>query len=466
MSTPHTAGSTRTTDSPFKTIIEPFRIKSVEPIRMTTRQERENLLREASFNIFLLKARDVIIDLLTDSGTGAMSAAQWAGIMRGDESYAGAESFFRFQSTLSEITGFDHILPTHQGRASERILFSLLGGPGRVVPNNTHFDTTLANVEHSGARAVNLPIAEGRDPKSHHPFKGNMDIAALEGLIAEVGAENIPVVMLTVTNNSGGGQPVSLENMREVRRVCDAHKIPFFLDACRFAENAWFIKQRESGQSHRSVRQIVRDMFDLVDGATISAKKDGLVNMGGVLLVRDKALLEEASNLLILTEGYVTYGGLSGRDLEAMAQGFEEVLREDYLHYRIRSTAYLGERLLKMGIQIIEPAGGHAVYVDAGAFCPHIPAEHFPGQALVCGLYREGGIRACEIGSVMFGAHEKPPVELVRLAIPRRVYTQSHIDYVLEVFESLKGRADSLRGLRIVHEPPALRHFTARFEEL
>ena len=458
---------TSTSTAPlFKTIIEPFRIKSVEPIRMSTAEEREIYLREASFNIFLLRARDVIIDLLTDSGTGAMSAAQWAGIMRGDESYAGADSFFRFQNTLAEITGFAHILPTHQGRASERILFSILGGPGKVVPNNTHFDTTLANVEHSGARAVNLPIEEGKDPRNQYPFKGNMDIEALEALIAEVGAEHIPVVMCTVTNNSGGGQPVSLENMREIRRVCDRHKIPFFLDACRFAENAWFIKQREEGQAHRSIRQIVREMFDLVDGATISAKKDGLVNMGGVLLMRDKKLLEDASNLLILTEGYITYGGLSGRDLEAMAQGFEEVLREDYLQYRIRSTAYLGDRLLKMGIQIIEPAGGHAIYVDAGDFCPHIPAAQFPGQAVVCGLYREGGIRACEIGSVMFGSHSKPPVELVRLAIPRRVYTQSHIDYVLEVFESLKSKADSLRGLRIVEEPAALRHFTARFEEI
>ena len=450
----------------MKTIIEPFRIKSVEPITMTTREEREQYLTEAGFNLFLLRARHVLIDLLTDSGTGAMSAEQWAGIMRGDESYAGAESFFRFEETLRRITGFANILPTHQGRASERILFELLGSEGKVVPNNTHFDTTLANVEHSGARAVNLPIAEGKDPKNRHPFKGNMDVAALESLIAKVGAENIPVVMLTVTNNSGGGQPVSLENIRAVRRVCDAHRLPLFLDACRFAENAWFIKQREEGQQDRPVREIVREMFDLADGATISAKKDGMVNMGGVLLMRETDLFQKATNLLILTEGYITYGGLSGRDLEAMAQGFEEILREDYLRYRIRSTAYLGERLLDMGVQIIEPPGGHAIYIDAGAFCPHIPPTAFPGQALVCGLYREGGIRACEIGSVMFGQHETPAMELVRLAIPRRVYTQSHIDYVLEVFEQLLTKRDTLRGMRIVEEPPALRHFTARFTEM
>lgn len=450
----------------IKTIIEPFRIKSVEPITMTTRAERERYLAEAGYNTFLLRANRVLIDLLTDSGTGAMSAEQWAGIMRGDESYAGADSFFRFEDTLREITGFEHILPTHQGRASERILFELVGGEGKVVPNNTHFDTTLANVEHSGARAVNLPITEGKDPKNRHPFKGNMDVAALEALIAEVGAENIPVVMLTITNNSGGGQPVSLANIRAVRAVCDKHGLPLFLDACRFAENAWFIKMREEGQQDRPVREIVREAFELSDGATISAKKDGMVNMGGVLLMRDDDLFQRATNLLILTEGYITYGGLAGRDLEAMAQGFQEILREDYLRYRIRSTAYLGERLLDMGVQIIEPPGGHAIYIDAAAFCPHIPAAQFPGQAVVCGLYLEGGIRACEIGSVMFGQHETPAMELVRLAIPRRVYTQSHIDYVLEVFESLFAKRDSLRGMRIVEEPPALRHFTARFEEI
>ena len=450
------------------TIIEPFRIKSVEPIRMTTPGQREGILREAGFNLFLIHADDVVIDLLTDSGTGAMSAEQWAGVMRADESYAGAKSFYRFEDRLRTITGFEHILPTHQGRASERILFELLGGAGHAVPNNAHFDTTRANIEHSGAEAVNLPIPEAAHPEVRHPFKGNMDIGALEALLADLGPDRVPCVMLTITNNSGGGQPVSLQNIRDARAVCDRFGVPLFLDACRFAENAWFIKQRETGQHGRPVSEIAREMFDLADGATISAKKDGLVNIGGVLLLRDPELLRRASELLILTEGYTTYGGLSGRDLEAMAQGFEEVLHEDYLRYRIRSTAYLGERLLEAGIQIVEPPGGHAIYVDAKAFCPHIPPEQFPGQAVVAGLYREGGIRSCEIGSVMFGGegHDAPPMELVRLAIPRRVYTQSHIDYVAEVFIALKAEAGTLRGLRIVEQPPALRHFTARFEEL
>jgi tryptophanase len=455
-------------EAPMPTIIEPFRIKSVEPIRMTTAAEREAVLREAGFNLFLIHADDVVIDLLTDSGTGAMSAEQWAGVMRADESYAGAKSFYRFEDRLKTITGFEHILPTHQGRASERILFELLGGAGKVVPNNAHFDTTRANIEHSGAEAVNLPIPEAAHAADRHPFKGNIDTAALERLLADAGPERVPCVMLTITNNSGGGQPVSLQNIRDARAVCDRFAVPLFLDACRFAENAWFIKQREPGQADRPVTDIAREMFDLADGATISAKKDGLVNIGGVLLLRDPDLLRRASELLILTEGYTTYGGLSGRDLEAMAQGFEEVLHEDYLHYRIRSTAYLGERLLEADIQIVEPPGGHAIYVDAKSFCPHIPPEHFPGQAVVAGLYREGGIRSCEIGSVMFGGedHEPPAMELVRLAIPRRVYTQSHIDYVAEVFIALKAKAESLNGLRIVEQPPALRHFTARFEEL
>jgi tyrosine phenol-lyase len=454
-----------------KTIIEPFRIKSVEPIRMSTEAQREAVLRAAHFNPFLIHASDVIIDLLTDSGTGAMSSEQWAGVMRADESYAGAESFYRFQRSLREITGFEHILPTHQGRASERILFELLGGPGKVIPSNGHFDTTRANIEHSGAVAVDLGIPEARDPRSRHPFKGNMNIPALERTIAESGAKNIPVVMVTITNNSGGGQPVSLENLRQVRAVCDQHRIPMFLDACRFAENAWFIKQREPGQQSRPVREIAAEMFSLADGATISAKKDGLVNIGGVLLVRDSTLFASASNLLILTEGYVTYGGLAGRDLEAMAQGFQEVLEDDYLQYRIRSTAYLGEKLLAAGVQIIEPPGGHAVYIDAGEFCPHIPAAQFPGQAVVCGLYRVGGIRSCEIGSVMFGGGSSPQpthprLELVRLAIPRRVYTQSHIDYVAEAAIELFGQRAALRGMRITHAPQVLRHFTARFEEV
>jgi tyrosine phenol-lyase len=452
----------------MKTIIEPFRIKVVEPLRFRTREEREAIVRRAGFNMFLIPAEDVLIDLLTDSGTGAMSSLQWAGVMAGDESYAGSPSFFRFEQSLREITGFSHILPTHQGRASERILFELLGGAGRVVPNNAHFDTTRANIEHSGAEAIDLPIAEARQPRLRQPFKGNMDVAALEALIERVGPANVPVVMCTVTSNNFGGQPVSLENLRAIRQVCDRFRLPFFLDACRFAENAWFIKQRESGQRDRPVHAIVRDMFDLADGATISAKKDGLVNIGGVLLVRDEALFQRASNLLILTEGYVTYGGLSGRDLEAMAQGFREVLDEDYLRYRIRSAEYVGEKLLAGGIQIIEPPGGHAIYIDATAFCPHIPPEQFPGQALVVGLYRHAGIRGVEIGSVMFGGggHERPALELVRLAFPRRVYTQSHMDYAVEATIELFRERDKLRGLRILSEPPALRHFTAQFEEI
>jgi tyrosine phenol-lyase len=451
---------------PIHTVIEPFRIKSVEPIRMTTPEEREQKIVDAHYNVFLLDARDVLIDLLTDSGTGAMSSLQWSGVMRGDESYAGAKSWFALEDSVRTLTGFEHILPTHQGRASERILFELVGGPGKVVPNNSHFDTTRANIEHSGARAVDLLVAEGRDPRSRLPFKGNMDVAALERLIAEVGAEHIPLVMLTVTNNSGGGQPVSMENIRAVRAVCDRHHLPLFLDACRFAENAWFIKKREPGYADRAVADIVREMFGLCDGATISAKKDGLVNIGGLLLVRDPDLMRRADELLILTEGYLTYGGLAGRDLEAMAQGFREVVDEDYLHYRIRSTEYLGERLLRAGIQIVEPPGGHAIYIDAAAFAPHIPPEQFPGQALAVAMYREAGIRACEIGSVMFGKSGRPPMELVRLAIPRRVYTQSHIDYVIEALEAVFAKRDTLRGMAIVEEPPSLRHFTARFREL
>jgi tryptophanase len=451
----------------MKTIIEPFRIKVVEPLRMTTREERERILHDAHFNVFNIPARDVLIDLLTDSGTGAMSSLQWAAVMRGDESYAGAESFFRFRDVVRDLTGFEHILPTHQGRAAERILFELVGGAGKVVPNNAHFDTTRANVEHSGAEAVDLGIPEAADPTSRHPFKGNMDVAALEALIGQIGAARIPLCMVTVTNNSAGGQPVSLANLRAVRALCDRHGIPMFLDACRFAENAYFIKHREPGQEHRGVREIVREMFDLADGATISAKKDGLVNIGGILLIRDEALAQRADALLILTEGFVTYGGLAGRDLEALAQGLQEVTHEDYLAYRIRSTAYLGEKLAALGYPIVEPPGGHAIYVDAGGLLPHIPPERFPGQALVCALYRAAGIRAVEVGSVMFGAGgHRPRLELVRLAIPRRVYTQSHVDYVVEAAEGVYARRTGLVGLRMTYEPPYLRHFTARFEEL
>jgi tyrosine phenol-lyase len=457
----------------MKTIIEPFKIKMVEPIKLTTRQEREAILRRAHFNVFQVPAEEVIIDLLTDSGTAAMSAEQWAGMLRGDESYAGARSWFRFEKVLRDLTGMPHILPTHQGRASERILFELLGGPGKVIPSNNHFDTTRANIEHSGARAVDLVIDEGIQPRSRHPFKGNLDVAKLERLIAEVGPERIPVCMVTITNNSGGGQPVSLANLRAVKALCRRYGIPLFLDACRFAENAYLIKQREPGQAGRSARDIAQEMFALADGATISAKKDGLVNIGGVLLMRDDALAARADNLLILTEGFVTYGGLAGRDLEAMAQGFIEVLDEHYLEYRLRSVAYLGEHLLAAGIQIVEPPGGHAIYLDAAAFCPHIPPEQFPGQAVVCALYRQAGIRAVEIGSVMFGTVDpdtgetsRPPMELVRLAVPRRVYTQSHIDYVVEATIEVFQHRQELRGLRIVEAPPALRHFTAKFEEL
>lgn len=451
----------------MKTMIEPFRIKVVEPIRMTSKAQREQILQQAGFNMFGIRAEDVIVDLLTDSGTGAMSAQQWAGVMQGDESYAGSASFFRFRDSIREITGFDHILPTHQGRANERILFELLGGSGRVVPNNMHFDTTRANVEHSGAVALDLPIPEAADATCQHPFKGNVNIQALQDLLRRQAPGTVPAVMVTVTNNSGGGQPVSLENLRQVRDLCDRHGIPLILDACRFAENAYLIKQREAGQAERSARDIARDMFDLADGASISAKKDGLVNIGGILLLRDPELLRRASELLILTEGYVTYGGLAGRDLEAMAQGFQEVLDEDYLAYRIRVSEYTANKLRAAGIPILEPPGGHAVYLDAGRFLSHIPAEQFPGQALVCALFRLAGVRSVEIGSLMFGnATGRPPLELVRLAFPRRVYTVSHIDYVIEAVLELHADRDTIRGLSIVEAPPALRHFTARLEEL
>jgi tryptophanase len=457
----------------MKTIIEPFKIKMVEPIKLTSRDERELALGRAHYNVFQIPAEDVIIDLLTDSGTAAMSSEQWAGMIRGDESYAGARSWYRFENVLRSLTGMPHILPTHQGRASERILFELIGGPGNFIPSNNHFDTTRGNIEHSGATAVDLVIDEGVNPRSRHPFKGNLDSAKLEQLIERLGTRHIPVCMLTVTNNSGGGQPVSLANIREISSICHRHGIPLFLDACRFAENAFLIKSREPGQEHRSVRDIAREMFDLADGATISAKKDGLVNIGGVLLMRDDSLAKRADSLLILTEGFVTYGGLAGRDLEAMAQGFTEVLDEHYLKYRLRSVEYLGERLLAAGVQIVEPPGGHAVYIDAAAFCPHIPPEQFPGQALVCALYKHAGIRSVEIGSVMFGRVDpdtgessRPPMELVRLAIPRRVYTQSHIDYVVEAVCEVFSYREQLRGLRITEAPAALRHFTAKFEQL
>ena len=455
----------------WKTIIEPFRIHSVEPIRLKTPEQREVALREAGWNLFNVHADDVIVDLLTDSGTGAMSRDQWAGIQRGDELYAGSPSWYAFLESVQTLFPFKHIIPTHQGRAAEKILFSAIGGPGKTIPNNTHFDTTRANVEATGAEAVDLVIAEGRVPSTLHPFKGNMDVPALEAFLTEHGAENVPVVFVTITNNSGGGQPVSLANLRAVREVCDRFGVPLFLDACRFAENAWFIHEREDGQSARTIPDIVREMASLVDGMTMSAKKDGLANIGGWLAMNDDALAERCRNLLILTEGFPTYGGLAGRDLEAIAQGLREVVDEDYLRYRVRSTGYLGDALDASGIPIVRPVGGHAVYIDARALLPHIQPLEYPGQALAIALFREGGIRGCEIGTVMFGRHpdgtETPAaMDLVRLAIPRRTYTQSHIDYVIEVVRWVAEHRQDLRGYRIVEEPPALRHFTARFAPL
>src|SRR4051812_17297993 len=434
---------------------------------MTTVDDRQAALERAGYNLFNVHAEDVIIDFLTDSGTGAMSRDQWAAVQRGDESYAGSPSWYRFLEAVQKLFPFKHVIPTHQGRAAEKILFSVIGGPGRLVPNNAHFDTTRANVEFSGAEAIDL--TPPRDPRERAPFKGDMDVAALERLIEERRAENIPVVFMTITNNSIGGQPVSLANLRAVRDFCARHGLPLFLDACRFAENAWFIKQREEGYANRSIPEIVAEMAALADGMTMSAKKDGLANIGGWLAMNDDDLAERCRNMLILTEGFVTYGGLAGRDLEAIAQGLEEVVSEDYLRYRIRSTEYLGEALDAAGVPVVLPIGGHAVYLDARALLPHIPPLQYPGQSLAIALYREGGIRGCEIGTVMFGRHpdgseHAAAMDLVRLAIPRRTYTQSHIDYVIEVVRWVADRASSLRGLRIVDQPAALRHFTARFD--
>jgi tryptophanase len=455
----------------WKTIIEPFRIHSVEPIRITTREERALAIEEAGYNLFNLHADDVLVDLLTDSGTGAMSRDQWAAIQHGDESYAGSPSWYAFLESVQALFPFRHVIPTHQGRAAEKILFSVIGGPGKTIPNNTHFDTTRANVEFTGATAVDLVIEEGRHPEIEHPFKGNMDLARLDALLAELGPAQVPAVFVTITNNSGGGQPVSLENLHGVRAICDRHGVPLFLDACRFAENAWFIKTREPGQAGRSVTEIVREIASLADGMTMSAKKDGMANIGGWLAVNDDRLAEQCRNLLILTEGFPTYGGLAGRDLEAIAQGLREVVSEDYLRSRITSTAYLGDALGRAGVPTVRPIGGHAVYLDARALLPHVPPLQYPGQALAVALYIEGGIRGCEIGTVMFGRHpdgtETPAaMDLVRLAIPRRTYTQSHVDYCIEVVRWVAERAGDLRGYRIVDEPPALRHFTARFAPL
>jgi len=457
----------------MKTLIEPFRIKSVEPLRLTTRGEREELILAADYNVFLLHARDVIIDLLTDSGTGAMSAAQWAGIMRGDESYAGSDSFYRFEEAVRDIFGFRNVIPTHQGRAAERILFSTLCGPGDVVPNNTHFDTTRANIEHTGAEALDLPCRESADVAAPGPFKGNIDLEGLEATIRERGAEHVPLVVVTITNNSGGGQPVSMANLRGASEICREHGIPLYIDACRFAENAYFIRKREEGYADRSYLEIAREMFSLADGCTMSAKKDGLANIGGFLATNDDELARQERDLLILTEGFPTYGGLAGRDLEAIAIGLREVLEPDYLEYRIGSTAYLGRHIAEAGVPIVQPPGGHAIYIDAAAFCPHVAPLEFPGIALTVELYREAGIRSVEIGSVMFG-HRDPdtgePVaarqELVRLAIPRRVYTQSHIDYVVEAILAVWERREALPGYRITRAPEVLRHFSARFAPL
>jgi len=455
---------------PYRTIIEPFRIHSVQSITFPTREEREAALERSGYNLFGLHADEVIIDLLTDSGTGAMSSKQWAGMMDGDESYAGSRSFYRFREAVAEITGFDQIIPTHQGRAAERILFSVMVGEGDVVPNNTHFDTTRANVEFQGAEARDLPCVESRDTGAEGPFKGNMDVDALEATIEEVGAEHVPLVMVTVTNNSGGGQPVSMANLRAVHAVCERYGIPLFLDACRFAENAWFIKQREDGYQNRTPLEIAQEMFSLVDGCTMSAKKDGLANIGGFIGLRDAGIAQEARNLLILTEGFPTYGGLAGYDLEAIAVGLHEVLDEEYLRYRIRSTAYLADKVAAAGVPIVQPPGGHAVYLDAKAFLPHIPPSQYPAQALAVELYRDGGVRGVEIGSVMFGKPQEDGTEipaakeLVRLAVPRRTYTQSHIDYVGEVVISVAEHADRIGGYRIVEQAPWLRHFTATFE--
>lgn len=456
----------------YKTIFEPFKIKTVEPIRVTTEHERAKHLAEAHYNPFLLHSDDVLIDFLTDSGTSAMSSAQWSAMMSGDESYAGAKSWFRLQKEIHDLTGFEYILPTHQGRAAERILYGYLGGNGKIFISNTHFDTTRANIEVTGATAIDIPIPESQDISLEHPFKGNLDTRKLEELIGRLGTENISAVILTVTNNSGGGQPVSMQNAKDVSAICKEHDILFILDACRVAENAYFIRHREKGHEKTSYRQIAQQMFALADGAIMSAKKDGLVNIGGFLALKDKTLADACTNLLIITEGFATYGGLAGRDMDAMAVGLREVFDPDYLHYRITSTAYLGDHIRAKGIPIIYPVGGHAVYIDAKGLYPHIPVEQYPGQALVCELYLKGGIRCVEIGSVMFGKYDNqgklvPALkELVRLAIPRRAYTQSHIDYVIEVFDEIVKTKCEVSGLKITYEPQFLRHFTSHFEKI
>lgn len=453
-----------------KTIIEPFKIKSVEPIRFTTREEREKILVAAGYNPFSIHADDVLIDLLTDSGTSAMSSEQWAGVMRGDEAYAGSKSFYRFDTVVRNLTGMKHIIPTHQGRASEKILFTLLGGKGKKFLSNTFFDTTRANIEFSGAEAIDFITEVGKHPEQRAPFKGNIDLEALELYLTKNGSENVPLIMLTITNNSGGGQPVSMENIKKTREICDKFNVPLFIDACRFAENSWFIKTREPGYKNVPVIDIAKEIFSYADGVTMSAKKDAFANIGGFLALNNDELALQSRNLLIVTEGFTTYGGLAGRDLEAIAQGLEEILDEHYLQYRIRSVEYLGEKLIANGVPILEPPGGHAIYIDAIRFAPHIPPDQYPGQSILCALYVEGGIRAVEIGSVMFGKYDgngkliPANMELVRLAIPRRVYTQSHIDFVIEVISDVYKNRANLKGLKIIEEPELLRHFTAKFE--
>jgi len=460
-----------TIEKSYRTVIEPFTIKSVETLRLTSREEREQYLKEAHYNLFKIKAQHVLIDLLTDSGTGAMSTEQWAALMRGDESYAGSPSFQRFEESVKDVFGFKYVIPTHQGRAAERILFSVMCKKGDVVPNNTHFDTTRANIEYRGAIAEDLVIPEGKDPKKIHPFKGNMDVRKLQRLIEEVGAKKIPLCMLTITNNSGGGQPVSMGNVKEVKKVLNQYRIPLYFDAARFAENAYFIKLREGGYQDISIKEIVREMMSYADGCTMSAKKDGLANIGGFICTNSKVLAEEEKELLILTEGFPTYGGLAGRDLEAIAVGLQEVLEEDYLRYRLAEARYLGEHLMEIGYPIVQPPGGHAIYIDAKTLLPHIPPNKYPGQALSVELYLAGGIRTVEIGSVMFGkidsktGKETPAeMELVRLALPRRTHTQSHIDYVLEVAKDIYKNRANIKGMRITEQSKFLRHFTAKFE--
>jgi tryptophanase len=466
----------------MKTIIEPFRIKSVEYVKTTTEAEREDILKKAFYNMFLIPAEDVLIDLLTDSGTSAMSSKQWAAMMDGDESYAGSKSYFHFEEVTQKIFGFKHIIPVHQGRAAERILFTFLlsdidkdgrfnnAGKGKSIPSNNHFDTTRANIEFNGAEAVDLVIDEGKQPELIHPFKGNMDTNKLEKFIQEKGVKNIPICMLTITNNTGGGQPVSMQNIKEVSAICKKNGIPFFLDACRFAENAYFIKIREKGYGKKSILEICKEMFSYADGCTMSAKKDAFANIGGFIAMNNEEWYQNCKSLLIITEGYETYGGLAGRDMDAIAQGLEEIIDESYLHYRIHSNKYLGDKLEANGIPFLKPAGGHAIYIDAKNFLSHIPQDQFPGQALSVELYRKGGIRAVEIGSVMFGKYDEngklipADMELVRLAIPRRVYTQSHIDYVAEVLIEMNKNKDKIRGVKIVEEPKFLRHFTAKFD--